>query len=119
MKYYYYHMKSMPSARCHVEFIADDSGCLQNIRLFSYNTLILDVAVGLPQNEHAVNVLVCYPVDCSFTTARHVNRFTTELFGENKYFELKRVKDGIVMYDDMLSKSVEMYERYVNNGKRL
>lgn len=120
MKQYNYHMISMPYAKCRVEFIVDDFSCLRNIRLWSYTTLILDVAVGLPDDGYACNVMVCYPVDCSHTTASHVNRFTTELFGENKYFDFKGVETGtVVKYSDMLLKSVEMHERYVYNGKAI
>nr|DAG19275.1 MAG TPA: hypothetical protein [Bacteriophage sp.] len=120
MKQYNYHMISMPSAKCHVEFVVDNFSCLKNIRLWSYTTLILDVAVGLPNDGHACNVMVCYPVDCSHTTARHVNRFTTELFGENKYFDFKGVETHtVIKYDDMLLKAVEMHERYVYSGKSI
>lgn len=120
MKSYNYHMISMPSAKCRVEFVVDNFSCLRNIRLWSYTTLILDVAVGLPDDGYACNVMVCYPVDCSRTTARHVNRFTTELFGENKYFDFKGVETGtVVKYADMLLKAVEMHERYVYHGKAI
>ena len=120
MKQYNYHMISMPSANCRVEFIVDDFSCLRNIRLWSFKTLILDVAVGLPDDGHACNVMVCYPVNCSNRTARHVNRFTTELFGENKYFDFKRVETGkTVKYCNMLLKAVEMHERYVYHGKAI
>ena len=120
METYNYHMISMPSANCHVEFIVDDFSCLKNIRLWSYKTLILDVAVGLPTDGYACNVMVCYPVDCSHTTARHVNRFTTELFGENKYFDFKGVETGtVVKHADMMLNAVEMFEHYVNVGKAI
>lgn len=120
MKNYSYRMISMPAAKCRVEFVVDDFSCLKNIRLWSYTTLILDVAVGLPDDGHACDVMVCYPVDCSHTTARHVNRFTTELFGENKYFDFKGVETGtVVKYADMLLKAVEMYERYVYHCKAI
>ena len=120
MKSCNYHMISMPYAKCRVEFIVDDFSCLSNIRLWSYKTLILDVAVGLPDDGYACNVWVCYPVNCTRTTARHVNRFTTELFGENKYFDFKGVDTGTaVKYADMLLKAVEMHERYVYHSKAI
>ena len=120
MKSYNYHMFSMPSAKCRVEFVVDDLSCLRNIRLWSYATLILDVAVGLPNDGYACNVMVCYPVDCSHTTARHVNRFTTELFGENKYYDFKGVDSGtVVKCPYMMLKAVEMHERYVYQGKKI
>ena len=119
MKSYNYHMISMPAANCHVEFIVDDLSILRNIRLWSYSTCILDVSVG-PDETDAIDILIDNYVDCSHTTARHVNRFTTELFGENKYFDFKGVEQGtVVKYADMLLKAVEMYERYVYHGKAI
>ena len=120
MKSCNYHMISMPYAKCRVEFIVDDFSCLSNIRLWSYSTLILDVAVGLPDDGYACNVWVCYPANCTRTTARHVNRFTTELFGENKYFDFKGVDTGTaVKYAGMLLKAGEMHERYVYHSKAI
>lgn len=118
MKQYNYHMLSMPYANCRVEFIVDDFSCLRNIRLRSYSTLILDAAVGVLKNGQAVDVKVLCPVDCSRTTARHVNRFTTELFGKNMYFDFKTMDEGeSITVDDMLLNAVEMFEHYVNYGK--
>lgn len=116
MKSYSYHMISMPCANTHVEFVVDNFSCLANIRLYSYSTMMLDLVLN--RSTHNGVLEVCYSVDCSVTTARHVNRFTTELFGENKYHELKKLGCGAKLdCEDILLKAVEMFERYSYNGK--
>lgn len=87
-----YRLRSMPYAQCHVEFYTDDI-FIKEVRLVSYTTTILSVKY---QGSNAV-VEVVHPVDCSRTTARHVNRFTMELFGTNKYFDLKKLGVGSTM----------------------
>lgn len=116
MKTYSYHMLSMPSANAHVEFVVDNFSCLTNIRLYSYSTMILDLELN--RDTYDGTLTICYNVDCSATTARHVNCFTTELFGENKYHELKKLSRGSkIECKDILLRAVEMNERYVYNGK--
>lgn len=92
MKIDSYRLRSMPYAQCHVEFYTDDI-FIKEVRLVSYTTTILSVKY---QGSNAV-VEVVHPVDCSRTTARHVNRFTMELFGTNKYFDLKKLGVGSTM----------------------
>ena len=116
MKRYSYRMLSMPHANAHVEFVVDNFSCLTNIRLYSYSTMILDLELN--RDSYGGVLTVCYRVDCSATTARHVNRFTIELFGENKYHELKKLSMGSkIECKDTLFRAVEMNERYVYNGK--
>lgn len=114
MKIEYYHLRSMPSAQCHVEFYTD--GCyLKEVRLVSYTTTILSV------KYHAGDAVVevVYPVDCSRTTARHVNRFTTELLGTNEYHVLKKLGKGCtVRFDGMAVCISDLYNNYRNYGKR-
>lgn len=84
----YYHLKSMPAAQCHVRLNTDEHGAPMSIELYSYRTCILVVS------RRPSDVWACYPVfnpAYSATTSRHVNRFTTELFGVNMYFECKEV----------------------------
>jgi hypothetical protein len=92
MKIDSYRLSSMPHAQCHVEFYTDGI-FIKEVRLVSYTTTILSVKY---QGSDAV-VEVVHPVDCSCTTARHVNRFTMELFGTNKYFALKKLDVGCTM----------------------
>ena len=117
MKSYNYHMISMPASNCHVEFIVDDISCLRNIRLWSYATLMLDVTVA-PSSFDAISIDVKHYVGCSSTTARHVNRFTSELTGSNLYFQLKDTEVGCgIWIDGMMLNAVEMFERYSHVGK--
>ena len=117
MKHYNYKMLSMPYANAHVEFITDNFGCLANVRLCSYSTLMLDLALNRSTPNGTLEVK--YPVNCSNTTARHVNCFTSELFGENKYHELKKLATGDqIDCEDILMNAVDMFERYAINAKR-
>lgn len=119
MKSYNYRMISMPAANCHVEFIVDDFSILRNVRLWSYNTLILDVTVG-PDNADAIDIGINYYAGCSATTSRHVNRFTTELTGSNLYFQCRDTAvGGHIWIDGMMLNAVEMFEHYVNVGKAI
>ena len=112
-----YHLHSMPSAQCHVEIMRGDYGELRAVRLVSYRTTMLTLEVDY--NNDSVVCKVNYHVDCSKTTARHVNRFTTEFFGENKYHELKKLGDGnyfdMSKYRHFVYDSVMWYEQ---RGKR-
>lgn len=84
-----YHLHSMPSAQAHVEFVYNECNSLVAIRLYSYRTCILEtVRMEKGGINHWVTNVVFNPA-CSRTTARHVNRFTSELFGSNYYFECK------------------------------
>lgn len=84
-----YHLRSMPSAQTHVEFVYNECDSLIAIRLYSYRTCILEtVRMEKGSIYHWVTNVVFNPA-YSRTTARHVNRFTHELFGCNYYFECK------------------------------
>lgn len=113
MKIESYHLRSMPYAQCHVEFYTD--GLFVNeVRLVSYTTTILSVKY----NGSDAEVEVVHPVDCSHTTARHVNRFTMELFGSNKYFALKELYVGCTMLFEGGAASIRnMHDEYLTYGK--
>lgn len=114
MKIESYHLCSMPSAQCHVEFYSN--GCyLKEVRLVSYATTILSVTYQ--QND--ADVKVVYPVNCSHTTARHVNRFTVELLGTNEYHALKKLGDGCTMRFEGMGVCIsDLYNKYQQYGKR-
>lgn len=113
MKIESYRLRSMPYAQCHVEFYTDGI-FIKEVRLVSYTTTILSVKY---QGSDAV-VEVVYPVDCSCTTARHVNRFTTELFGTNKYFALKKLGVGSTMLFEGGAASIRnLHAGYLYYGK--
>lgn len=109
-----YHLMSMPSASCHVNFYRNN-GVLVKAELVSYNTVMLTAEYNGSDIELTVN----YPVDCSMTTARHVNRFTTELTGTNLYHELKKVQTGgtYYVYNAAVCLS-DMALKYQEHGKR-
>lgn len=108
-----YRLRSMPHAQCHVEFYTDGI-FLKEVRLVSYTTTILSVKY----NGSDAEVEVVHPVDCSRTTARHVNRFTTELFGTNKYFDLKKLDVGCTMLVEGGAASIRNLEAgYLYYGK--
>ncbi len=83
-----YKLRSMPSAMCNVTIAQDDVGV--DITLRSYYTDVLNISVD---NEHFSVTLFATGI-YSVTTARHINRFTTEFFGVNLYHEIKRELDG-------------------------
>ena len=113
MKIESYRLRSMPSAQCHVEFYSD--GCyLKEVRLVSYTTTILSVTY----HQNAADVKVMYPVNCSHTTARHVNSFTAELLGTNEYHALKKLGDGCTMrFEDMAMCISDLHNKYQQYGK--
>lgn len=114
MKIESYRLRSMPSAQCHVEFYTD--GCyLKEVRLVSYTTTILSVKY----HGSDADVEVVYPVDCSRTTACHVNRFTRELVGTNEYFALKKLGVGCSMRFEGCAVCISnLHTEYLNYGKR-
>ena len=113
---YTYHLKSMPYANCHVEFILDGYGVPHYVALVSYSTTILH----LERHGNMFVTAVNYPVNCSATTARHVNRFTTELYGRNMYHEFKNIAVE-EEYPELLDSRVvyDFWVDYYTHGKRL
>lgn len=119
-----YVLKSMPAANCHVEIERTGEtggrfgGKLVRISLVSYKSEVLRI---YPDEN---SVYWCDIVDCNVnyspTTARHVNRFTTEFFGKNLYHELKNYDWGSGALD------VDKYSHWITctgmeyetNGKR-
>ena len=115
MKIESYRLRSMPSAQCHVDFYID--GCyLKEVRLVSYTTTILSVKF----HDNDADVEVVYPVNCSRTTARHVNRFTTELLGTNEYHALKKLGEGCTMRFGGCAVCISnLHTEYLNYGNQL
>ena len=109
-----YHLMSMPSASCHVNFYRNN-GVLSKAELVSYNTIMLIAEY----DDSSIKLTVNHPVDCSVTTARHVNRFTTELTGTNLYHKLKKVPTGgTYIVDDAAVCLSDMAFKYQEHGKR-
>lgn len=84
-----YHLRSMPSAQTHVEFVYNECNSVVAIRLYSYRTCILETVRMEKGGIYRWVTNVVFNPAYSRTTARHVNRFTHELFGCNYYFECK------------------------------
>lgn len=84
-----YYLRSMPRAQAHVEFVHDNCNALVSIRLVSYSTLILEIDRVEKDGVFVWVTNVVFNPAYSHTTARHVNRFTNEVFGCNYYFECK------------------------------
>ena len=109
-----YHLSTMPAAKCHVNFYRNN-GVLSKVELVSYNTVMLTAEYDYSNIKLTVN----HSVDCSVTTARHVNRFTTELTGTNLYHELKKVPTGCTyIVDDAAVCLSDMAFKYQEHGKR-
>lgn len=108
-----YRLMSMPFASCHVNFYRIN-GVLSKAELVSYNTVMLTA----DYDDSSIRLTVNYPVDCSVTTARHVNRFTTELTGTNLYHELKKVPTGgAYIVEDAAVCLSDMAFKYQEHGK--
>lgn len=109
-----YHLRTMPAAKCHVNFYRNN-GVLVKAELVSYNTVMLTAEYDCSNVKLTVN----HPVDCSVTTARHVNRFTTELTGMNLYHELKKVQvDDAYIVEGAAVCLSDMEFKYADHGKR-
>ena len=78
-----YRLLSMPKAQCRVYLKRFDDGGV-TVKLFSYSTGVLTIRYN-PDTGAALYCSGTYSV----TTARHINRFTKEFCGENKYYECK------------------------------
>lgn len=78
-----YRLLSMPSAQCRVYIMRFDDGSV-SVELISYDTSVLI----LNYNPDVGAALYCSGT-YSTTTARHINRFTREFCGENKYHVCK------------------------------
>ena len=87
-------LKSMPYAKCKVLIEPHEFGITVTLR--SYNT---DVVALYFVNGELRNVWFG-PVNYSPTTARHVNRFTTEWLGWNAYHYAK-ANFGVNWLDDI------------------
>lgn len=114
-----YHLRSMPYAQAHVEFVYNECNSVVAIRLYSYCTCILEtVRMEKGGIYHWVTNVVFNPA-YSRTTARHVNRFTKELFGCNCYFECKAAWANETPLAEVLLTNVIMdfWNEYQQYGK--
>lgn len=118
MSIYRFRLQSMQNAQCHVVIETYNDGGIKSATLVSYNTVVLKIYT---QNGYAV-------MDCSgvysVTTARHINRFTTEFCGRNMYYVCKdfvthrnkypngNIALSVADFDNFVAQSY----RYLNNA---
>lgn len=121
MKIESYHLRSMPAAQAHVEFVHDNCNVLVSIRLVSYSTPIIEIDRVEKDDEYVWVTNVVFNPAYSRTTARHVNRFTHELFGCNYYFECKEAwANESTLAEVLCTNSImNFYNEYHKYGKRL
>lgn len=114
-----YHLRSMPNAQTHVEFVHDNHNELVCIRLFSYRTPILEIDRVEKDDESAWVTNVVFNPAYSHTTAMHVNRFTRELFGCNYYFECKEAWANESSLAEVLNTNAikDFWNKYRQYGK--
>lgn len=114
-----YRLRSMPSAQTHVQFLEDDNGKLISIYLYSYTTPILRVGRVEKDGDCVWSTNVLFNPAFSHTTARHVNRFTHELFGCNYYYECKDAWAKKVPLSEVLNTNTIMHfwNEYMQYGK--
>lgn len=115
-----YRLRSMPSAQAHVEFVHDNCNELVSIRLVSYRTPILEIDRVEKDDEDVWVTNVVFNPAYSSTTARHVNRFTSELFRRNYYYECKEAWANGYTLDEVLNTNVIMnfWNEYKQYGKK-
>lgn len=124
-----YRLASMPFSMCHVTIKRYGETCEEqaiSVELWSYYTHVLTIDYHADDQSFELYASGTYSV----TTARHINRFTTEFLGENMYHEIKRVcsksddKFPLVLAFDHTTKIsperafFKALHNYYNHGKR-
>ncbi len=114
---YSYNLCSAPYSQCHVEFVTENNAKERDklvlIRFYSYGTIEIDFAESTDGYWYpVVRAYVAY----SRTTARHIYRFTTELYGESKYYQFKECDIGnccsdMALPDDVIQRFYSYYRR--------
>ena len=84
-----YRLLSMPHAQCRVYIKRFDDGGV-SVELVSYETSVLIIN----SNPSVGTALYCSGTYTA-TTARHINRFTREFCGDNKYHQCKSALSDI------------------------
>ena len=82
-----YRLEPMPKAQCHVTIQRRSINDFE-ARLISYSTVVL-----VAHYTNDALELLCSGT-YSVTTARHINRFTTQFFGKNLYYPCKEATDN-------------------------
>lgn len=124
-----FRLSSMPSAMCYVRIKRFGEHCEEqsiDAELWSYFTHVMTISYHVDNQSFEVRASGTY----SRTTAKHINRFTTEFLGENLYHLVKSVCSKsddefplVLALDCTNNKTAEQaffkaLERYSNYGKR-
>lgn len=124
-----FRLSSMPSAMCHVTIKRFGETCEEqsiSVELWSYYTHVLTIYYHADDQSLELHASGVY----SRTTAKHINRFTTEFLGENLYHLVKSVcakSDEefplVLAFDCTNNKTAEQaffkaLQNYSNYGKR-
>lgn len=118
---YSYHLRTAPYSQCHVEFVTENNASKRDklvlIRFYSYDTLEIEFS---KYTDGYWYPFICANVAYSRTTGKQVNRFTTELYGESKYYQCKDCMIDSFCRDMALSDDViqRFYKDYRSGGKR-
>lgn len=106
-----FRMHTMPKAQCHVHILICEDG--MQVDLISYSTLVC--RARLIDDRLTLECTGTYSV----TTSRHINRFTTELFGRSLYFECKKSTEKDFAYvtndPDEINHFEQVVYNYINN----
>jgi len=123
-----YRLASMPSAQCHVVIKrygeSDNSESAIEVELWSYATHVLTISYS-----HDGVLKLEASGTYSVTTARHINRFTTEFLGSNYYHKVKTAINGFEYFyvvfvrkcedlDPVKTSFFSAIQRYNVSGKR-
>ena len=116
-----YKNNKMPKAKLGDLFVVENNkkehDKLVLIRLYSYDTLEIEIVQAT--DGYWYPVVRAY-VAHSRTTGKQVNRFTTELYGESKYYQFKECeidhcRSDMVLSDDVIQR---FYNDYRSGGNR-
>jgi len=115
-KFYRYRLATMPHAQCHISIDWNEYNEIEKINLISYSTLVISIYRDKALDKYKMKCTGIY----SSTTARHINRFTTEFLGKNQYYLCKSI---INSEDYTLSTFEELHVndtcyKYYYNGKK-
>lgn len=114
-----YRLLSMPHAQCRVYLRSFDYGV--SVELISYDTSVCIINYS-PDAGAALYCSGTY----SLTTRRHINCFTREFCGYNKYFECKSAIGNLEKYvgggwyrvsDVEIQRFLNMCERYESDAR--
>lgn len=130
-----FRLDSMPSAQCHIE-ITMDGERINSISLISYETFVVGIQIldrsKMPETNPYYAMAVAQPGNGSYsynccdwtyspTTARRINRFSREFFGENKYYQIKHIAEKdkpLYIYQDEGQNIIARAKWYLENGKK-